>query len=62
MEDFAALLKMCRIKKKVDSSSVKSKFYHILKEKNGGQEGEYYLGWGEAAEATGKWLCNKVYR
>jgi translation initiation factor 2 alpha subunit (eIF-2alpha) len=58
MEDFAVLLKMCRMKKNVDSSGVKSKFYHILKEK----WGEYYLGWGEAVEAAGKWLCNKVYR
>ena len=36
MEDFAVLLKMCRMKKNVDSSGVKSKFYHILKEKNWG--------------------------
>jgi hypothetical protein len=61
MEDFAVLLKMCRMKENIDSSGVKSKFYHILKEKIGGEK-KYYLGWGEAAEATGKWLCNKVYR
>jgi hypothetical protein len=33
MEDFAVLLKMCRMKQNIDSSAVKSKFYLILKEK-----------------------------
>jgi hypothetical protein len=31
MEDFAVLLKMCRMMENVDSSGAKSKFHHILK-------------------------------
>jgi len=36
MEDFAVLLKTCRMKKNVDSCGVKSKFYHIFLKKWGG--------------------------
>jgi hypothetical protein len=30
MEDFAVLLKMCRMQENIDSSGVKYKYFHIL--------------------------------
>jgi hypothetical protein len=47
------------MKENVDSSGVKSKFYHILKEKIGGERN--ILGWGAIAEATGKWMYNSQF-